>query len=351
MSRIYKRAKSPYFQYEFYKDGRKKRLSTRVSKRNLAKQIQDDWDLRRAKGDFSFMGNSRNSLIASSQISEYIEHYKGFIESRKSENTVAIAKGVLKQFQVFISEEGVYSIDQIGMEHMNGYIDWLDVSPKTKKNHLGVLSIMFKQAIREKCIFQNPCDDATLPTITHKERHRLLTTKDLKAIFKNCEKWRLYYAILLYTGLRAGDVAMIRYENIDVKGGKITQLVRKSRRVYELPLSNVLLQEIGNIKGKRGPIFPTLYNDNESKLNDRLANPRKFLQQILSKAKRTKATLHSFRVTYNNMLRDQGMSIEDRQILLAHTSSETTKIYTHPNLELAAKHLNNMPDYLNKKAK
>ncbi len=96
----------------------------------------------------------------------------------------------------------------------------------------------------------------------------------------------------------------------------------------------------------KGPMCPSLYNENESKLNDRLANPRKFLQSILSEAELPKATLHSFRVTYNNILRDQGLSIEDRQILLAHTSSETTKIYTHPNIELAAKHLNSMPNYL-----
>ncbi len=40
-----------------------------------------------------------------------------------------------------------------------------------------------------------------------------------------------------------------------------------------------------------------------------------------------------------------GLSIEDRQILLAHSSSETTKIYTHPNFDLASKFVNRIPDY------
>ena len=323
----------------------------RVSKLNLARQIRDDWDVKRAKGDYSFMRNSSNSLITNTQIPEFVTHYKGFLESRKSENTVAIAKGVLKQFELYASEVGLYSIDHVQVPHINGYIDWLKVSPKTKKNHLGVISLMFKQAVLEGHITQNPCEKATLPRMSHEERHRLLTSDDLKVIFKNGAKWRLYYAILLYTGLRAGDVSMLCYENIDVKGKKITQLIRKSRRVHELPISKILIKEIGNIKGKKGPMFPSLYNENESKLNDRLANPRKFLQSILSAAKLPKATLHSFRVTYNNILRDQGLGIEDRQILLAHTSSETTKIYTHPNMELATKHLNNMPNYLQKQVK
>jgi integrase len=63
------------------------------------------------------------------------------------------------------------------------------------------------------------------------------------------------------------------------------------------------------------------------------------------------ATLHSFRVTYNNSLRDLGLSIEDRQILLAHSSSQTTKIHTHPNFDLAKEYIDMMPKYGVGKAK
>ena len=59
------------------------------------------------------------------------------------------------------------------------------------------------------------------------------------------------------------------------------------------------------------------------------------MQELLKIGGRPKATLHSFRHTFNNTLRDLGLPIEDRQILLAHASSATTKIYTHPNFKLA----------------
>ena len=71
------------------------------------------------------------------------------------------------------------------------------------------------------------------------------------------------------------------------------------------------------------------------------------MQMLLKLNDRPKATLQSFRVTFNNILRDLGLSIQDRQILLAHSSSETTKIYTHPNFDLAAKFVNLIPDYQN----
>jgi len=38
------------------------------------------------------------------------------------------------------------------------------------------------------------------------------------------------------------------------------------------------------------------------------------------------------------------MEIEDRQKLLAHAST-TTKIYTHPNFDLAMQYVNQVPKY------
>lgn len=35
----------------------------------------------------------------------------------------------------------------------------------------------------------------------------------------------------------------------------------------------------------------------------------------------------------------------DIQILLAHASSETTKIYIHPNFELASEYINKIPTF------
>ena len=73
-----------------------------------------------------------------------------------------------------------------------------------------------------------------------------------------------------------------------------------------------------------------------------LSKPRKHMQQLLAAASRPKATLHSFRHTFNTKLRDLGMSIEDRRVLLSHATSSVTKIYTHPNLEVAKEFINRL---------
>ena len=108
------------------------------------------------------------------------------------------------------------------------------------------------------------------------------------------------------------------------------------------PLADTLRAHIPADMRPRQPLFPQLYATNEKRLNQNLSKPRKYMQQLLAAALRPKATLRSFRHTLNTKLRDLGMSIEDRRVLLSHATSSVTKIYTHPNLEVAKELINKL---------
>lgn len=341
MSSIYKRKKSKRYQWSAYYKGKKLRKSTGMTQKHLARKIQDEWDLQLKLGILSFLGGRYSK---SKDAKKYIQDYLNFVKSRKSKDTYSITKGILNQFSEFLENNGIYTIDEINVSVLNDFIDQLDNTPKTKKNYLGVISVMLKQAQKEELIQNNPAKLVTLPEMTqNNERHRLLDRDDLKAIFKDFGPYRLYYLALLYTGLRAGDVSSLTYENIDFDKRTIISLIRKSRRIHELPLADELYELLKAENRHTGPIFPTLYSEDESILKENLTYPRKHLQTLLKADDRPHATLHSFRRTYNNMLRDVGLSIEDRQVLLTHTSSSTTKIYTNPNIELAREYINKIP--------
>ncbi len=130
---------------------------------------------------------------------------------------------------------------------------------------------------------------------------------------------------------------------IIVNKGCIESLIRKSRKIHEFPLAAHLLERLNPEKPDKEPLFPAVFTDKDRSQNDKLVRPRKHLQWLLRINNRPKATLHSFRHTFNQRLRDLGLGIEDRQALLAHASSSTTKIYTHPNLDLAKEYVNKLP--------
>ena len=293
-----------------------------------------------ASDDLSFYGST--SVLGPDIHGFMDEHIK--VRRRISINTYNTARAVVNSLSDYLKSINVKTVSDITIKVLDGYIDHLSCSAKTKKNHLIEIRQMLKRAVIEGLLPNNPAEHVTLPRIIKAEIHRSLDRYDLEVVFNHAGAWRLYFEFLYRTGLRAGDVAMLTYGNIDKKRKVIVSLIRKSRRVHEVPLSNILLNQIDN-QNEDNPLFPSLYTQSERKLNDNLAKPRKFLQGILKANNRKKATLHSFRTTFNNTLRDMGLSIDDRAVLLAHSSSETTKIYTHPNLELAFEYINKMPDF------
>jgi integrase len=340
MSTLYKQTGYPCWYWSAYYKGKRLRKSTRLSQKSLAQKIQIKWDWMLASDDLSFYGST--SVLGPDIHGFMDEHIK--VRRRISINTYNTARAVVNSLSDYLKSINVKTVSDITIKVLDGYIDHLSCSAKTKKNHLIEIRQMLKRAVIEGLLPNNPAEHATLPRIIKAEIHRSLDRYDLEVIFNHAGAWRLYFEFLYRTGLRAGDVAMLTYGNIDKKRKVIVSLIRKSRRVHEVPLSNILLNQIDN-QNEDNPLFPSLYTQSERKLNDNLAKPRKFLQGILKANNRKKATLHSFRTTFNNTLRDLGLSIDDRAVLLAHSSSETTKIYTHPNLELAFEYINKMPDF------
>ncbi len=343
MSSLYKRKNSPYYWWTTVYKGRKYSLSTKMTRRDLAKKVADQWDLKFVMGNTSFLPIDNQKP---NDIQSYIKEYLQFVEKRKSENTLEITRGVLRKFQIFLNEKSIRTLDEITVKIMDDYIDWLDNAPKSKKNYLNVISIMLEQTIKEGLLKSNPAKKATLPQmIINANLHRMLEPIDLEIIFAYSGQWFEYYQFLYHTGLRAGDVALLTHGNIDINKKAIVSFIRKSRRIHEFPIADYLINLLPKNKKKATSLFPQLYADNEKRLNDKLTAPRKHMQGILRVNGRPKATLHSFRTTFNNTLRDLGLAIGDRQILLAHASSETTKLYTHPNFKLASKFVNMIPNY------
>ena len=258
MSSLYKRNSSPNYWWTTRYKGRRFRRSTQMRKKELARKVQEYWDLCLIKGDLGFLGLNLHPDV---QINKYIFHYLNFLETRKSNGTVSITNGVLRQFLSYTNAAGVNRLDDVKVTLMNGYIDWLNCAPKTKKNHLNILSLLFDQAIREEIIPSNPARLAILPEIKKVIKHRLLNQTDLEIIFNNAGNWLLYYYWLHQTGLRASDVAMLTNSNIDRNKQVIVNLVHKSRRIHEFPLADILIDKTP-IGDTNDPIFSALYSIN-----------------------------------------------------------------------------------------
>ena len=133
--------------------------------------------------------------------------------------------------------------ESLGLELKKCFKVERDMRPLSNKSlleyHRCVHTIL-AQAEREMLIPYNPAEKATPPKVTRKEVNyfqpdelcRILDALDAEPL-----KWRTIVNLLIVTGCRRGEIAGLKWKNVDFKNGKIkiesTLLYSTDRGIYE----------------------------------------------------------------------------------------------------------------------
>ena len=143
-----------------------------------------------------------------------------------------------------------------------------------------------------------------LPRIIRGTSNRQLEAIDIEIIFRDAGSWWLYYAMLLFSGLKVVDVASLFHWNIDYERGAIRRLEGRSGRFSVLYLPSPVIAKIHRDRLPSEPLFPKLYTDiddqslYEEELHKNLSEPLNYLQSLLSISHRPIASLISFGLTH-----------------------------------------------------
>ena len=152
--------------------------------------------------------------------------------------------------------------------------------------------------------------------------NRPLEAIDIEIIFRDAGPWWLYFALLLYTGVRCDKLALLTYRNVDRDRSVIIIPEGRSGRFRNIPMVPDLLEQIPADMPPDAPLFPTLYSDVEDRsifeeeLNNNLAEPLNYMQALLSAAGRPIASLHSFTLSHRNLLQGHDLTSPDQQVIL-----------------------------------
>jgi len=149
-----------------------------------------------------------------------------------------------------------------------------------------------------------------LPRIIEGTLHRILQPEDLAAIFRYEHEWYLYFLLLLTTGVRPDDAALLTNNRISWKRNIIGFFPQGSEKYRELPVPQDVLSLVPHDHSAGQPLFPELFVDvedpwiREEVLNERLGQPAEFMESLLAAADRPAASLISFRITFEHITRE-----------------------------------------------
>nr|WP_302600230.1 site-specific integrase [uncultured Cellulosilyticum sp.] len=238
---------------------------------------------------------------------------------------------------------------------------------KLSKSSMSLLSLLLKQtfryAISNNIIRINPCTDFVLPkSEKEKKEIKILTLAEQDRFLKSAQESRyfLLYFFTLCTGLRAGEVMALRWENIDLKN-KVLKVRESARlvRIYDdkgnasdvveikepktkesirdIPLGEQLVMFLEEHKNISTSNYVFTNMKNEMLTHDTLD---KSLKVICNKAKigepiqrrrhnkdvleYTGITFHCLRHTFATRLIENGIDVKTVSQLLGHSKTEIT---------------------------
>jgi integrase len=155
---------------------------------------------------------------------EFAERWERSVLSQHKPSTQATAKSVMRRRLIpYFSQ---MSLRDISTEVIQSFVSSSDTSPKTTKNCVAVLRMMWNSAKAWGYVTHNPFDGLVLPK-QMKHEPRYFTLEEQKLIIDSApEPYKTFYWLAAETGMRAGELCGIRWE--DVSFGEAVVFVRQA---------------------------------------------------------------------------------------------------------------------------
>lgn len=271
-----------------------------------------------------------------------------------------VADGTYKNYELYVTKHIVpffadYKIKDIRPALVEKFMTTKDNLSNSARHHIWIaLNNIFETAVKNRLCEENPCTEYKPPREEKDKAAKIkfFAREPLEILIKyaaNIENG--YYVLLpLYTGLRLGELAGLKWEDINGDIITISRSVAKSEYggwTLKAPKSGKRrfigitnnLSEVLNKIPKRGQYVLSDGAENFLTLNQietRYAKVFKEINKILIESNCEPIeylSIHKCRHTYATYLADGGAAAKDIQELLGHSSISTTQIYFHVDQE------------------
>ena len=255
-----------------------------------------------------------------------------------------VIKSNLTLFITFCISHDVADVGNVAVEHAKEYFhlrcksraynkyqsnidDYIPkLTPKTINSELSILKRFFNYCIDMQWIESNPFRLIKALKIPIKERY-FFSDNELNMILENAGKYKVFYEVLLHTGIRPTDCYKLAKKHL--QGRYLTLRMNKTGGRLSIPLSNYIISTLEVLSRRcesdETLLFEAFKSDRQKK------NCVKTMQANFTKdfVRKNNINLHTFRHTYAHNMLNKGVPKEVLQTLLGHRSIKTTEIYAN----------------------
>lgn len=202
------------------------------------------------------------------------------------------------------------------------------LAPRTRNKYLITFNMFYKWAMDHSLVKENPFRGIKSARVEAHAEIIWLTRDERDAITRASESvaGRLPIWIALYAGLRLGEIARLRWEDIDLRQRWIHVKKSKTGKTRRVPISEALLSALHRGEKPTGFVCPHWQDgDYHVKADSDLLTVRKSLSGIADKIK-----WNVFRHTFASLLAQTGkVSIDQISALMGNTPEVCRRHYAH----------------------
>ena len=267
-----------------------------------------------------------------------------FTANIRNANTRAAYARAIGQFFAWSENHGL-GLHDINPVVVAAYIEQHPGAKPTVKLHLAAIRQLFDWLVTGQVLPQNPAASVRgpkhvvkrgkTPVLSAEQARELLDSIPLDSIAGLRD--RALVGVMVYSFARVGAVVGMRVEDYFRNGKRFWfRLHEKGGKRHEVPVHHNAetyvddyIQAAGIGADKKGPLFRTL--DRKRQLTDRPMNRLDVYQMIRRRAGAAdlppSTCCHTFRATGITAYLDNGGTVEKAQMIAAHESPRTTKLY------------------------
>jgi integrase len=378
MASVWKRSNSKYLTACFRDEtGRQRRITTKETNRKRAQRLAEEYEkasrtkrtLKQAQAVLDRLHEEfSGERVVRTSLRQYLADWLNGKEAETAESTMKFYRASLAKFLQFLGDRSGNPIAEITKQDVVAFRKSLitQVSAKTANHDLKALKMLFKSARRDGVITDDPTEFIEpIRSERAPKMKRPFTLPELRTVLHLAsDEWRSMILFGLYSGQRLGDIATLKWNNIDLVHRELRLSTRKTDKTMILPLAEPLRKHIALLSQPGHPLSPI--HPNAFDLVERQRKTGHLSNQFadllaaagLRPSRNHKSTgkgrgsrrdvqplsFHSLRRTATTLLHEAGVPAAVARALIGHDSEAMHQLYVSVGREALEQAAATLPD-------
>ena len=188
-----------------------------------------------------------------------LEQYRSRLQNVKkvAPNTLIAFDRAAQKFQRHLDATGKKAVEVEPWE-LEEYLAGLELAPTTKRTHWIHVGGALRYAHRRGMLAKDPTVDVYLAP-PPRDEPKVIPNEDLRAMKKRviCDRQWLELNLLLYTGMRQGEIRDLQWENVNLAAGVLHIPRAKGDRWRYIPIHPALGEVLAELREEDGNVVTT----------------------------------------------------------------------------------------------